>query len=89
MILGVEFSQFGAPIRNSDQPQTPPKSRKSDVKNRIVFCIDFFMVWAWFLRGFWEFFSRYFFFKASIASLLKSLRNLAHGDKIKGPRFFN
>ena len=87
MILGVEFSQFGGSILNSDQPQTPPKSRKGDVKNRIVFCIDFFMVWAWFLRGFWVFFHVNFFFKASKASLLKSLRNLAHGDKIKSPRF--
>ena len=45
----VDFwSHFGAP----EPLKSRPKRKKSDVGKQHVFCIDFFMVWGWFLRGF-------------------------------------
>jgi hypothetical protein len=38
------------------EPKSAPKSKKIEFENRYVFYVDFFMVWAWFWRGFSMFF---------------------------------
>ncbi len=69
MIFSDFGSHFGAP-----NPSKIEKNReKVMLKIRVVFCIDFFMVWAWFLRGFWEAFSRQFFFLSLDSEFVKKL----------------
>jgi hypothetical protein len=38
------------------EPKSAPKFKKIEFENRYVFYVDFFMVWAWFWRGFSMFF---------------------------------
>ena len=50
----MNFSEFGGHLGGQNPSKIVKKSKKSDVKTCIVFCIDFFMVWAWFSNDFEE-----------------------------------
>ena len=80
-------SDFGCRFGVQNLSKWRPKSEKCDVEKQHYFCIDFFMVEAWFRGAFFVCFPHGNFAQVQKAIPQKSLRNTGHGDKIKGWRF--
>jgi len=71
--LSSFWCNFGAP----KPPKSGPKHEKNDIEKQHGFCIDFFMILGWFLRGFWMVFGVRMTQKPRMRVLKKGHKTLA------------